>query len=236
MSHIPTIGDNRTGIARYPRRTAAMVKGTREFPPSSRGSDENLAAVRIDYAREALPIGTLPPALDAKPSESTIVFLDKLGARLAFERTGVRLYDGILAKHKALGSFDGGPSRAELERIRNEEHAHFMMLRQAAESLGADPTAVTPSADVQAVTSVGVLQVISDPRTTLLASLDAILIAELADNDGWECLIELARHAGHDGLAERFASALRDEVEHLENVRRWLAAGEGRTRALKEQH
>lgn len=236
MSHIPSIGDNRTGIAMHPRRTAIMVKGTKEFPPSSRGSAENLAEVRIEYNREARPIGSLPPALDTKPTESSILFLDKLGARLAFERTGVRLYDALLAKHKALGSFDGGPSRAELERIRNEEYAHFMLLCRAAESVGADPTAVTPSADVQAVASVGVMQVLTDPRTTLLAALDAILIAELADNDAWECLIDLARHAGHDDLAESFAGALRDEIEHLENVRRWLAAGEGRTRKVQEHH
>lgn len=236
MSHIPTIGDNKTGVAMHPRRTAAMVKGTREFPPSSRGSEENLAAVRIDYGSEAPPVGSLPPALDARPDESTIVFLDKLGARLAFERTGVRLYDAILAKHRALGGFDGGPSRAELQRIRNEEHAHFLLLCRATESLGADPTAVTPSADVQATSSIGVVQVITDPRTTLLAALDAILIAELADNDSWEALIELARHAGHDDLAESFIGALRDEVEHLENVRRWLAAGEGRSRRLQEHH
>jgi len=236
MSHIPTIGDNKTGVAMYPRRTAAMVRATKEFPPSSRGSEENLAAVRIDYGREAPPVGSLPPALGAKPSESMILFLDKLGARLAFERTGVRLYEAIMAKHRALGGFDGGPSRAELERIRNEEHAHFLLLTKAAVALGADPTAVTPSADAQATSSIGVMQVITDPRTTLLNALDAILIAELADNDSWEGLIELARHAGQDGLAERFIGALRDEVEHLENVRRWLAAGEGRSRRLQEHH
>lgn len=236
MSHIPTIGDNRTGIATHPRRTAAMVKGSREFPPSSRGSDENLAGVRIEYGREARPIGSLPPLPDITPNEITIQFMDKLGARLAFERTGVRLYDALLAKHKALGGFDGGPSRAELERIRNEEYAHLMLLSQAAESLGADPTAVTPAANVQATSSIGVVQVVTDPRTSLLAALDAVLVAELTDNDAWESLIELARHAGHDALAESFAGALRDEIEHLENVRRWLAAGEGRTRKVQEHH
>lgn len=236
MSHIPSIGDNRTGIATHPRRTAAMVKGTREFPPSSRGSDKNLAAVRVEASREARPIGSLPPLPSIMPSETTILFMDKLGARLAFERTGVRLYDAILAKHKAYGSFDGGPSRAELERIRNEEYAHFMLLRQAVESLGGDPTAVTPSADVQATSSIGVVQVLSDPRTNLLAGLDALLVVELTDNDAWECLIELARQAGHEQLAESFAGALRDEIEHLENVRRWLAAGEGRTRKVQEHH
>lgn len=236
MSHLPPIGNNKTGIVMHPKRTAAMMTGTAEFPPSSHGSEENLAALRIEYNRQAGPIGSLPPALDAKPSEAAIMFLDKLGARIGFERTGTRLYDAILAKHKALGSFDGGPSRAELERIRNEEHAHFLMLCQAAESLGADPTAVTPSADVQATASVGVMQVITDPRTTLLAALDAILIAELADNDSWECLIELARASGHDELADKFIGALRNEVEHLETVRRWLAAGEGRTRSQREHH
>jgi rubrerythrin len=236
MSHIPTIGDNKTGAAMHPRRTAAMVRATREFPPSSRGSEENLAAVRIEYGREAPTVGSMPPALGAEPTESMILFLDKLGARLAFERTGVRLYEAIMAKHRALGGFDGGPTRAELERIRNEEHAHFLLLTKAAVALGADPTAVTPSADAQATSSIGVMQVITDPRTTLLNALDAILIAELADNDSWEGLIELARHAGQDGLAERFIGALRDEVEHLETVRRWLAAGEGRSRRLQEHH
>jgi ferritin-like metal-binding protein YciE len=68
-----------------------------------------------------------------------------------------------------------------------------------------------------------------DPRTTLLQSLEAILIAELADNACWEALIALAQQAGEDTLVQPFEQALVTEQEHLMKVRTWLAAGQGRT-------
>ena len=70
---------------------------------------------------------------------------------------------------------------------------------------------------------------IVDPRTTLLQSLEAILIAELADNACWEALIALAQQAGEDALVQPFEQALVTEQEHLRKVRTWLAAGQGRT-------
>jgi rubrerythrin len=236
MSHIPPIGDNRTGVAVHPRRTAAMMSGVLEFPPTSRGSAENLAEVRIEYAKEARPVGTMPPLPGKKPSPDMIVFMDKLGARLAFERSGVRLYEALLAKHRARGSFDGGPSRGDLEHIRSDEHEHFAMLRRAIESLGGDPTAVTPSANIEATMAQGVLAVVVDPRTRLYEALQGILVAELSDNEQWDSLIHVARHCGFDELAESFVRALRQEEEHLERVRRWLAAGEGRPYGRGEHH
>jgi hypothetical protein len=236
MSHIPSVGDNRTGIAVHPRRTAAMMSGLPEFPPTSRGSAENLAEVRVECAREARSAGSMPPLPGKKPSHDMIVFMDKLGARLAFERSGVRLYEALLAKHMALGSFDGGPSRSDLEHIRSDEHQHFAMLRRAIESLGGDPTAVTPSANVEGIMSQGVLAVVADPRTTLYEALQGGLVAELSDNEQWDSLIHAARHSGFDELAENFVRALRQEEEHLERVRRWLAAGEGRRYGRGEHH
>lgn len=236
MSHIPPIGDNRTGIAIHPRRTAAMLTGVPEFPPTSRGSEENLAQVRAAYAKQARPVGSMLPLPGKRPSADLIVFMDKLGARLAFERSGVRLYEALLAKHRALGSFDGGPSRTDLEQIRSDEHQHFAMLRRAVESLGGDPTAVTPSANIEAVMSQGVLAVVVDPRTRLYEALQGILVAELTDNENWDSLIHVARGNGFDELAESFVRALRQEEEHLERVRRWLAAGEGRPYGRAEQH
>jgi rubrerythrin len=236
MSHIPRIGDNRTGIAVHPKRTAGMMTGLAEFPPTSRGSAENLADVRVVYAKQARPAGSMPPLPGKKPSEDLIVLMDKLGARLQFERTGVRLYDALLAKHRALGSFEGGPSRADLEQIRSDEQQHFAMLRRALESVGGDPTAVTPSANIEATMSRGVLDVVVDPRTRLYEALQGILLAELADNEQWDALIQIARHSGYDEHAESFARALRQEEEHLERVRRWLAAGEGRPYGRGEQH
>jgi hypothetical protein len=74
------------------------------------------------------------------------------------------------------------------------------------------------------VSSAGILQVVSDPRTTLAQSLEATLIAELADNDGWRMLIDLARAFGQDEIADSFSLPLAAEERHLELCRRWVSS------------
>jgi hypothetical protein len=91
------------------------------------------------------------------------------------------------------------------------------------ERLGADPTAVTPAADVAGVASSGLLGVAADPRTTVHQSLEAVLIAELADNEGWEMLIKLSRDMGQDDMATEFQTALQEEERHLALVRGWVS-------------
>jgi len=150
------------------------------------------------------------------------VFLDKLGERLAFERMGTRLYEALINKVEAHPADNAGISVLELRRIHNQELAHFKMLRRTIEALGGDPTVQTPSADIQSVASLGLVQVITDPRTTPEQCLNAILIAELADHDGWQILIDLAQGMGQDQAATEFRSALAEETEHLTKVRGWL--------------
>ena len=61
-----------------------------------------------------------------------------------------------------------------------------------------------------------------DPRTevgSLSQSLNAMLVAELADNAGWEMLIALVREAGHDRIATDFEKALVQEQDHLQKVK-----------------
>ena len=70
----------------------------------------------------------------------------------------------------------------------------------------------------------GIVQVIVDPRTTLLQSLEAILIAELADNACWEALIPLAAAGGEDPLVQPFEEALVIEQETYGGAR---VAGRG---------
>lgn len=231
------IGRNRTGAAIAPERCAAMLEAVEEFQPSSEGSAQAIADIRIAYAETAEPIGTLPPPVSMKKSAlssgksasaETAIFVDKLGERLGFERSGVRLYEALVSKFDAYAGFAGGPTRQELEHILSEELAHFEMLRECIEQLGGDPTAVTPSANLHGTMSEGICAIMIDPRTNLLQSLEAALVAELADNDCWEGLIELAEHAGAQQLMERFADALSHEQEHLANVRAWVAAGQGR--------
>ena len=109
----------------------------------------------------------------------------------------------------------------QLAKTHDDEARHFELLGQAIESMGADPTAQTPCADLTGVESMGLMQALNDPRTTVVQGLHTILIAELADNAGWELLIELAQAAGQTELTEQFAAALADEQQHLEQVRTW---------------
>ena len=239
MNQNATAGTNLTGLVAGPQRSQEMLTGTEEFPPSSEGSAEDLAQVRIAYAKEVEPLGSVPLLVHAKgkgksaakavKGERLLLFMDKLGERLACERTGTRLYVALVSKHDAFDSFAGGPSREALEDIQQEEYQHFTLLQSVIEQLDGDPTAVTPSANLHATAAHGIQMVIVDPRTTLLQSLEAILMAELADNACWEALIELAQEAGKDTFVQQFQEALRNEQDHLDKVQAWLAAGQGRT-------
>jgi hypothetical protein len=225
------IGKNRTGIELSPidKREMLDIPALTKPPP---GDETVLAEAREEFIRESDGIGSVPPpasvkgiaktGLEAVKGVNAAVFIDKLGERLAFERTGTRLYEALVEKCDAAGSPPGGPSVSDLEELRLQELAHFGLVRDAMTKLGADPTAMTPSADVVAVLSTGILQVIDDARTSLKQSLEAMLVAELADNDGWTLLIELARTAGEDDLTAQFEAALRVEEEHLLKVRGWI--------------
>ncbi len=233
------IGRNKTGIASSQAASERMIEGTNEFLPTTIGDEGEIAQVRTFYAKDADRLGSVPPPANlagmAKTAFNSVrgtrptQFVDKLGERLAFERTGVRLYEALISKFDAFGSFEGGPPRAELEEILLEEHEHFRLLTEAVTKVGGDPTVMTPSADFHATLSKGVLEVTVDPRTTFAQCLEAALVAELADNECWEALVELARQNGEDDAAAHFARALEEEGEHLENVRAWLAAAQNRT-------
>jgi rubrerythrin len=222
---------NRTGMSTAPELAQELVGGTRSTRPSSEGNAEAIANVRIAYSKSGELIGSIPPSAPAnrKTTAPAPIFLDKLGERLAFERSGVRLYDALLSKLDAFGTWENGPTRADLEEIRNDELSHFTMLRDVMIELGGDPTAITPSANVHAVASKGLCAVLSDPRTTLSQSLETILVAELVDNDCWENLSDLALAIGKEELAQTFHDALDEERDHLRRVRSWLGAALSQT-------
>ncbi len=111
-----------------------------------------------------------------------------------------------------------------LARIRAEELAHFHLLCEAMRQLGGDPSAQTPCADVIGTASLGLVQVVSDPRTTLAQSLNAMLMAELTDNAGWELLLQLSDSLGEAELSARFKDVLAEEEQHLHVIRSWLEA------------
>ena len=239
MTQRTELGTNRTGIATCPRLSEEMIAGTAEFPPDAPGDERKLASDRALHAKRSERLGSVPPPPTAEALRSTlgtlrlqspVQLVDKLGERLAFARMCVRMYEALLAKFDSRGGFAHGPTRRDLEAIMLEEFAHFRMLEESIAQVGADPTVLTPSADLQATLSRGLMDVLVDARTTFSQCLEAVLVAELIDNDSWTVLAVLAEQAGHEALAARFQQAVSDEGEHLRNVRRWLAIAQGRVR------
>jgi rubrerythrin len=226
------LGPNRTGVQTAPARAKEMAANTAAVEAAPEGA-AGIAELRAELSREAPPVGTMPvpgnlkgvakTAAKALQGKKASVFLDKLGERLAFERTGVRLYDALLAKVPAAKTGEGSLTEEELRRFRDEELAHMHLVKDAIERVGGDPTALTPCADLKGVESMGLVQVLTDPRTTLTQGLEAILTAELADNEGWKVLIAMAEAMGQDDVARRFTTALAEEDEHLRSIRTWLA-------------
>lgn len=233
MSKAEEMGKNLTGIGTNKSDAKDAIQFAQRCPVSP-GNEDAMARIRCEYAKTSGVIGTVPSpsglkglasmALDAFKGKKASVFVDLLGERLAFERTGARLYDAVIAKFDALGSFEGGPTREELVHIRNDEIRHFGLIHDAIEKLGGDPTVVTPAADIAGIQASGLVQVVSNPSTTLEQSLSALLTAELVDNDCWATLVELADALGHDDMAEAFSEAKRDEDRHLASMRAWMSS------------
>jgi ferritin-like protein len=233
-----TLGRNRTGIATAGQAAHRMIEGTTEFLPEGGEGEMEIARVREAYSRQGDSLGSVPPpgtikgmlnaAVEGVKGARPTQFIDKLGERLAFERMGVRLYEAIISKHSSFGEFSGGPTLAELQEMMLEEHEHFRLLTDVITSMGGDPTAFTPSADLHATMSKGLLEVVVDPRTTLAQCLEALLVAELSDNECWEALIDMARENGQDDAAVSFERIREDEADHLESVRAWIAAAQKR--------
>lgn len=225
------IGHNRTGVKASPMDGHNLESTTSDAPPPSSGPLQ-ATRMRVDQARQADALGSVPPTATARGVVATAMqalqghrlasFVDRLGERLAFERSGVRAYEAVLVKFEALGTWQGGPTRDLLQEQCDEELRHFRMIRQTLEHLGADPTAMTPSADVAAVLASGVFKVLADPRTSLSQALHALLVLEDVDADGWDMLVEIAANTSQKELASEFRNALATEETHKARIRDWL--------------
>jgi rubrerythrin len=230
MQKATQMGKNRTGIQMSPADTKKMLQEAKGavFTP---GDDTGIMEVRTTYIQASGPVGSVPPPGTAKGAlkagakaltgKKAHVLIDRIGERLAFERTGTRLYDALITKCQAEADGSAGQFLSQLEQIRADEAAHFKLLVECMEKLGADPTAQTPAANVTGVESTGLMQVVTDPMTSVTQSLHAILVAELADNDAWDELVKLAQELGQDEMAQQFEKALAEEGEHLAAVRKW---------------
>ncbi|HEU4852865.1 MAG TPA: ferritin-like domain-containing protein [Telluria sp.] len=231
------MGMNRTGIQMSPNDAKAM----QDIEPGVQeaGGEEARSRVCAAYIAEAGALGSvpLPATLRGAVATGSMLFkgenpqllIDKLGERIAFERTGTRLYDALIAKCEVLLDDTISMTLDDLRRIRADEARHMALVADAVDTLGGDPTAVTPSGDLAGVESIGLIQVINDPRTSIAQCLHAILTAELSDRSGWEILIALADAHDLDDLVLQFSEALDAEREHVALVETWYAESIGLT-------
>lgn len=230
MENKTEMGTNKTAASLHAKMTDDMVEKSKEVAiTEERPTPHKMIEMKKSYLKEDFKLGSVPIPTSLKGAGKTLlekakgkspeVLLDKLGERMAFERAGVRLYEAIIAKCEAANIPE--ETLSKLREYRDEEHSHFMLVHATIESLGADPTAMTPSADATAVAGMGLFQLAGDPRANVTQSLQALLTAELVDHDGWEMLIKLARDSGLDEAAVQFEQALKEESEHLSFVRSW---------------
>lgn len=232
MERSSHMGMNRTGIDMAPVQSKAMLRNV-EAGGVAPGQPSALASLQRRFIDEAEALGSVPTPGTLKGAAGAVMqkaqghnlelLVNKLGERLAFERSGVRLYERMIVKCETLqrGQVGALVKVDQLRHFRQEEMDHFRMVRQVLETLGADSTAQTPDADVSGVAVMGQLQVITDPRTSLLQCLQALQAVELIDGAGWQLLVELTRGMGLGEAADRFQTALAQEAEHARQVTEW---------------
>lgn len=226
------MGLNKTGVHMSPRNIKHMLEEDERILTRGQPGDETrMAELRQAYIREADGYGSIPvpatikgmasTALDMLKGERPQILIDKLAERLAMERTATRLYDALLTKLAVVDAGKLSIGAEDVASIRGDEARHALLLAEAIASIGADPTAMTPSADNAGVEAMGLVQVLADPRSSLAQSLHALLTAELSDGVGWETLIALAHEMGHRDMVEAFGDALLQERKHQAMIQSW---------------
>lgn len=141
------------------------------------------------------------------------VFVDKVTARLFFERKSIHLYEMLLEKCP--------PELApRFKKILREEQEHAVMLEEVLNQLGANPFKMTPSARVTDIESQGIMKAVK--KSSFHDMLDSVLAAELVDTANWEILLMMAKKMKSLPLAQRFKKAMVEEARHLKFIHRYI--------------
>jgi hypothetical protein len=166
------------------------------------------------------PLCSDAPALNRARSGS---LLRQLHERLACARSSTRLYEEvstILDLAPAVHPF--GVSRDIVARFRNEEAAHFELLCECIDSLGADPLPSMASVRSRANRDAAKQQETDCPGTRLARLLERLLCMQRADQAAWERLVATARGYGNDELVRRFGEAWFEATAHVRQLLVWL--------------
>lgn len=153
MEESTKLGMNRTGAQMAPLNTRAMQEaadtGLGIDDPALHADPMGVAAVRGEYVAEAHRIGSVPvpgtmtgmvkTGMQKVMGRQPEMLVDKLGERLAFERSTTRVYEALIAKVQAVQGTSMALPVAELIDIRDDETRHFKLLEHALTRLGATP-------------------------------------------------------------------------------------------------
>jgi bacterioferritin (cytochrome b1) len=155
----------------------------------------------------------------AKKNVSQVI--DLLNERLAFERTGVKLYDTLLARlHLSTEpSIEGLVEQVQEQRDEEKEHEEW--LEEQIRALGGTAHALSEHAVLAQAESEGVERVVRRDDN-IAHDFHALLTAELADNAGWDLLVQLADELGDSKAKKEFKKRLHEEEKHLLFVRKTL--------------
>jgi rubrerythrin len=149
--------------------------------------------------------------------------IELLSERLAFERTGVKLYDRIVRKIVDARGGDGIADAEEvaeqLEVFRDEEKEHEEWLEDRIRERGSDPNEQTDRSVLVQEESKGIVDVVLESERPLAEMLHALLAAELIDGAGWELLAQIP---GDEELLERCRQYQREEQRHLSYVKKLI--------------
>ena len=151
-------------------------------------------------------------------------FLLKVGERLYFEKTILKGYDALISKCE-LFSADLLPAELDiidLVEIRSQKHRFVKLLASTLEGLGGEGLSERPPSGSLLLAITGVCRAIEDVTAGIEQSLECLLIAELADDEGWDLLICDCDDLGLAGLSASLDSVQEISESHTEMVREWI--------------
>jgi len=159
--------------------------------------------------------------MDKLAKKNVTRVIDLLNERLAFERAGVTLYDTLLGRLRASADPEIAGLIDTVQKHREEEKEHEEWLEEQIRALGGDARAPSEHAVLVQAESEGVERVMRRDES-IPHDFHALLTAELADNAGWDLLVQIADEFGDSKAKKEFKKRLHEEADHLLFVRKTL--------------
>ena len=140
--------------------------------------------------------------------------IELLSERLAYERSGIKLYDAILKKVRRSRHTQLKKLVKELESHRDQEVEHAEWCEENIRMLGGDPDEKTERTLLVETEAQGIEQIVFGDAP-LSQMFHALNMAELGDNAGWAQLVGIAEQCGDEEARAEFQERLEHEEEHL---------------------